>query len=815
MRLIRIRPHYFRAFGDSEWINLNSDLVVIYGPNGFGKTSLAEALEWLLYGKTHRRKRGEELSQRDYQGSYRNAHAPEIELTFVECELLLSDGSRHAIRRELNVGNRGIETSVTLVDGNASDLTVIGISGNEVFYPLIAQHSLQDFIHSRPKDRRDKISAAFGLEPLVRYKTAFDRARTRFQSSPPAIVNTSRRQRNSVLQSMAFAPALASLRQKWTGDDFDPTADAVELLRLARDFLGSPNSDWDAALDELTRYRTEAARRIFDTSPIQSPPNLQQNLQAFRNRGGQIHTRIETLSVALGSFAAVVATIYSQVQLQFWQTGLALMVPANPDFCPMCESETLTVTKRTELQERIDQSANYTGILGVLRQECNSIVQFIQQILRDARILFPTFLSDQQRGVLLALFGGEEDLCNPFLNTHDSLRTMWEQDERTLETLAKQVQQIPTTATDATTLGQATAIVGNLETAISSCIDRVITTSTSYDAGFLAFLLELQQRISSTKEIREIDAYLSPLNGWRHIEILSQYQRLLLDTLDLARRIESHIQNKQSQCFSTKGQEINRWYDIMNRGAQVRYKRMEHGTDSLQLIAETFGVEVNAVSHLSQCQLNCLGLSVHFARFLTSGNPFGFLLMDDPVQSMDDDHRTALVIDVINELVSIQGIQLIVLSHVQGLADELWERYLHTSPLRLRILDFQQTGPIIDDAETLEGCIIGARRLARGNEDNRRLAVKTLRRAIELLIRATCRLSNSTSPPAESTARQMLPFFQLCPNTTAPQYQDLSSSITFSDPAPHTQTGWAVPTQQQILPHIDRVRSIAQTLNVL
>ena len=70
MRLIGIKPVYFRAFGNSDWISLNSNLVVIYGPNGYGKTSISEAMEWLLYGKTRRRERGETLSQREYQGSY-------------------------------------------------------------------------------------------------------------------------------------------------------------------------------------------------------------------------------------------------------------------------------------------------------------------------------------------------------------------------------------------------------------------------------------------------------------------------------------------------------------------------------------------------------------------------------------------------------------------------------------------------------------------------------------------------------------------------------------------------------------------------
>jgi len=813
MHLMRIRPHYFRAFGDSQWINLNSNLVVIYGPNGFGKTSLAEALEWLLYGKTHRRRRGEELSQRDYQGSYRNAHAPTGEAAFVECEVTLQDGSSHIIKRQLSIGSRGSESSATLVDGNSADFASIVVLEDEVFYPIIAQHSLQDFIHSRPKDRRDKISAAFGLEPLVRYKTVFDRARTRFQTNPPTEVITARTQLSRITQAMPSAPPLTALTQKWISGNIDRPQDAAELLRLTREFLQRQDGDWDTVVAELTTRRSEAARRVFDMSSIEVPTNRDQNLTSLRNQLGRVHQQVHALSQRLQAFASSVATVYSQALLQYWQTGLAL-APAVGDQCPMCESNTLTVAKRAELQRRIDQSADYTKSLADLRQESNATVRLIQEVLRLARSVFPTFLDDRQRETLLTLYEGTEELCRPYLDSHDGLRDSWQQDERMLQGLENQVLQVPTSASTAATIQSTISSVQNLENDITSFIGRILHTSESYARTLSAFLQELEHRISSSDEVREIDAYLAPINGWSNVDIVHLYNNLLGESLDLVRRIEDHLQQKQTQCFSTKGQEINRWYDMMNRNAHVRYKRMEPGTDSLQLIAETFGVEINAVSCLSQCQLNCLGLSVHFVRSLTSGTPFSFLLMDDPVQSMDDDHRDALVIDVINELISTHRLQLIILSHVQGLVDSVWERYFHLQPLRLRISEFKREGPVIEEAETIQGCLGRARHLARGNEDNRRLALDCLRRGVELLIRAMCRVSNSPSPPDDATARQMIPFFRNCPNTTAQQGQDLTNTISFSDPGPHTQVGWAVPVEQQIVPHIDRTQAIAQRLSV-
>ena len=56
MRLVELTIRNFRGFGaTSDTIKLDRDLILIYGPNGFGKTSIAEAVEWLFYSFTKRR----------------------------------------------------------------------------------------------------------------------------------------------------------------------------------------------------------------------------------------------------------------------------------------------------------------------------------------------------------------------------------------------------------------------------------------------------------------------------------------------------------------------------------------------------------------------------------------------------------------------------------------------------------------------------------------------------------------------------------------------------------------------------------------
>src|SRR6478735_1321956 len=84
----------FRGFRDRQRIELDASAVLIYGPNGTGKTSFFDAVQWLLLGSLQRleqwrvRKNAEHIVNR-YRGS---------EPAVVEAELSVN-GSRVRLQR--------------------------------------------------------------------------------------------------------------------------------------------------------------------------------------------------------------------------------------------------------------------------------------------------------------------------------------------------------------------------------------------------------------------------------------------------------------------------------------------------------------------------------------------------------------------------------------------------------------------------------------------------------------------------------------------------------------------------------------------
>ena len=51
MKIETITIRGFRGFNQEQTIKVGPNLTLIYGQNSYGKTSITEAVEWLLYGK--------------------------------------------------------------------------------------------------------------------------------------------------------------------------------------------------------------------------------------------------------------------------------------------------------------------------------------------------------------------------------------------------------------------------------------------------------------------------------------------------------------------------------------------------------------------------------------------------------------------------------------------------------------------------------------------------------------------------------------------------------------------------------------------
>lgn len=159
-RISKIEVQGFRAFGKiSQPLVFAGPIAAVWAPNSQGKTSLAEAFEFLLTGQIVRRQLMAS-TQDEFADALRNAHMPSDIPVYVEAEIVAADGNTHKLRRTLvsDYAKRQDCQSALEIDGTAAsedDLAALGIvlSQPPLAAPVLAQHTLGYLFSARPQDR--------------------------------------------------------------------------------------------------------------------------------------------------------------------------------------------------------------------------------------------------------------------------------------------------------------------------------------------------------------------------------------------------------------------------------------------------------------------------------------------------------------------------------------------------------------------------------------------------------------------------------------------------------------------------------------
>lgn len=183
-RLSAIEIRNFRGIRELEekTLNLEHDIVLVYGPNGVGKTSIVQAIEWAITGQVHR------ISQ-SAQGRTSARKDPIINLfgsgeVMVKCHFNLGSSicrrKSEADGTSLTIGNSGNRNDRQAIDhvvgtkapsserkleiGQLRDL----FRGSH----LLSQHTIREFLDElKPTQRFDTLTSMIGAEAFTRFRT--------------------------------------------------------------------------------------------------------------------------------------------------------------------------------------------------------------------------------------------------------------------------------------------------------------------------------------------------------------------------------------------------------------------------------------------------------------------------------------------------------------------------------------------------------------------------------------------------------------------------------------------------------------------
>ncbi|MBR2022954.1 MAG: chromosome segregation protein SMC [Clostridia bacterium] len=171
MDLKEIQLVGFKSFADKTAIRLEDGVTCIVGPNGCGKSNIADAVRWVLGEQSAKTLRGTIMEDVIFNGTVeRKKHsACEVTLVFDNSNRIFDlDVAEVAMTRRVQRNSEGRLDSKYLLNGQAcrlKDLVTLfhGIGLGKEGYSIIGQGKVEQIMNAKPEARRLIFEEAMGL----------------------------------------------------------------------------------------------------------------------------------------------------------------------------------------------------------------------------------------------------------------------------------------------------------------------------------------------------------------------------------------------------------------------------------------------------------------------------------------------------------------------------------------------------------------------------------------------------------------------------------------------------------------------------
>ncbi len=172
MYLRALKLNGFKSFADQTTLNFNPGVTAIVGPNGCGKSNIADAIRWVLGEQSAKALRGGKMQDVIFEGAdtRKAAHICEVAMLLTECEKQL--GSEfHEIEIMRRVSRDG--QSDYYFNGQTCRLKDIhklfmDTGVGRTSYSIMAQGQIDQILSSKPEERRVVFEEAAGI---TKYKS--------------------------------------------------------------------------------------------------------------------------------------------------------------------------------------------------------------------------------------------------------------------------------------------------------------------------------------------------------------------------------------------------------------------------------------------------------------------------------------------------------------------------------------------------------------------------------------------------------------------------------------------------------------------
>jgi len=589
----------FRGFRHPETFDLTKRLILFYGPNGSGKTSLCEALEHALLGAVD-----EGAQKRIDAGQYlRNIH----ENRFVAPQL------------------RGINL--------AGQPMAIEADADAYRFCFIEKNRIDSFsrIAAKPAGQKTELIAAlFGMDHYNEFVAQFNESLTDQLKLSPLKAQELNLRQGSIANDLGVVEAEAAVLA-----DFQQVEEAYahqfaagmtyEGLQQAVGFLGIPGR-----LQELEVVLNQPPPLLYGLS--------QQNLLAAYQSADEAHNEVEALSQRL-------AQQHSDVDYQALFSAVQRLQAVSPDRCPACDTPLQGIPhaqvnpyqKATQglelLRELTALQQSYQAAIGRRRAASDALSAYMAHF---AQRVTPRTESERAIAGYLAAPGVVADTAWWKL-AYNQIGGALSLAQHAVN-WAAELEQID--AATRLNLEQRQALVAERDRLNGARIALAEHMTRRHQAQ--AVVVAARQRIVDF-EAQNVDLIAAAAIERESIAAESRIQAAYAEFLGLLRRHRSELPGTLMAGLNAQALELYNEFNVRDADedklAELHLPLTGEGRIELCFRGAP-GRRVDALQVLSEGHVRCLGLAILLAKASSIQAPA--VIFDDAINAIDHEHRQGI-----------------------------------------------------------------------------------------------------------------------------------------------------------------------------
>jgi DNA repair exonuclease SbcCD ATPase subunit len=623
-----LRVEAFRGFRDYQEFDLDASAVIVTGPNGTGKTSFFDAMQWCLVGSIERLEG--HRSRRSVEHIVNQFRIPGRAV--VELELFAA-GRRFTVRRSGDQSGSTLEFSEEGAPTRFGDEATRALHGAFVGESeltldallstsgLMQQDVMRSVLEAKPAERYRHLSAVLGLGKLEDFEEAVRQAAQDAKSRADAAQLTLERSESDLTQSrssldaqerLALArPQFDSMREgvldaiALSSSEVTIDSSSLDDLRGVDSFAAMADliSSAIEAVEQLARSR-ERLKLLSDGEPLdRTEPDVGAATEARDEAARKVAVKREALSVATRELELARSAGESMARLA------AAAIPLLADNCPVCgqridpahvEGELLAISAETQTVLALTETlAGVREELAIAESQLSSAERILQEQTTSAR-------RRKERDEAIERVAHDETSVRAFRPAI----TFEEVGDRPLpEGTSFAIDRLQIIR------GRVRDLISSVENSVSqSGVDRARSEIQSLEGAVVSQRERAAHEANRSRELKKLaDAAVAA----RVAVTNRRFEAVQPLVADIYRRLDPHPVFKEFEF------ELDTYY--------------RRGTTTPVVRDDVTGVSADPLLVFSTSQANIAALSYFLAMGWSAGSgALPFILLDDPVQSMDD-----------------------------------------------------------------------------------------------------------------------------------------------------------------------------------